>query len=495
MALRIKRPGGRPAKVKRPFGGFVSSLSYPIRPTPYSGPIDPDSPGRAGGPMSGPAVGGSSTGGGSTGSGNYPTDGPSFPSVPGMQDFGSLLSALAGRRAAAEGQARAGIAQMIANIRKAYADTLPALKNNYGTAIQESQAVNDAVANRLAAQGAGANQQLAAKLAQIGANPTGELTQQTLDYYKGLGGANYAMDEGDVQRLVGRLSEEQAAIPKMQIQAEQQAQAQLAQMLMDIADKYDQQQMDLQGQQSDAQSAHDQAVYEDQWRRMQWLQDQQDKAEAARQQELDRIAAQREAAMATANANRQKQLDRQFKAQQAKAQRDYELALAKAKYEASAKSQEDKQAFDAEQARIDREFKASQNALDRNAKGGKGGKSGSGGSSGDTVDTPGSAKRARAYKAAWNAIVRPDGQVRYTARYGDQAVNNAINAALRANGVNPNSPAGRQIRSGIKQQIRGRRVFRPPNKPVRGPHGVPVQNYKTPSQKPKKKKVKPKKKK
>lgn len=127
--------------------------------------------------------------------------------------YSGLLSQLGSMRDAALAGLKSALAARTANVGDIVNAARTPLTGDYNNAINSAAAVNDAVANRLAAQGTGATEDLRSKLAALNQDPTAAVTDLA-KYYQGLGGANYAMDSGDVQRLIGNKAEALALLDK-----------------------------------------------------------------------------------------------------------------------------------------------------------------------------------------------------------------------------------------------------------------------------------------
>lgn len=109
-----------------------------------------------------------------------------------------MLAKLASQRVAAEANARraaVGHGQALGSALQASAAPIDA---SYNRGIVSSAAVNDALANRLNAAGGQAQGDLSAKLAQIGAQDTGEIAQT----YQGAANAGFAGGAADLQALI-----------------------------------------------------------------------------------------------------------------------------------------------------------------------------------------------------------------------------------------------------------------------------------------------------
>ena len=197
-----------------------------------------------------------------------PATTPTAPSAPQYPDFynytdpyGSLLTdlaaardkALAGLKADLEGRTTA--VQGIVNSERS------PLNANYAQAIQEAAAVNDAVANRLGVQSTEGQKSLMDRLALIGADPNAA-TADLSKYYSGLGGANYAMDSGDVQRLIGRKAEENTLLDKQPLLVRQQLEQGYAKDIADLLDSYSGQELSLKTNQAQDKAAYDKAKFD-----------------------------------------------------------------------------------------------------------------------------------------------------------------------------------------------------------------------------------------
>jgi hypothetical protein len=376
-------------------------------------------------------------------------------------DSGSLLSALAARQAAEEQAARARVGQVMESLKPIYAQTGQELDKNYGTAISAQSAVNDAVANRLGIEGGDAASKLAGRLDLIGAGQSNpELVQQLKDAYTGGSAANYAMDVGDVNRLITRLSEEHQVLSKRPEADRMELEAQAASDIQDIQDKFEAQRADIEAKAEQYSYEDKQAIYEDNQKRAEYIQGVKDKI----QERADAAAAKRtqeEEFYATLNdRNKQKALDRKWKREDAAAKYQNQIDLANARYAASRQTAADRQAWEADkmaaQHTLDLETKAAPTYADThpNAK---------------PKNTPAAkdpyspANRARATKMAQAAIMNPKGLIKYPAQKNnpgniDLWMQRQINAQLLAAGIDPNSAAGKSIRRAVMASADGHAV-------------------------------------
>ncbi len=115
-----------------------------------------------------------------------------------MQFMNPMLSRLAAQRVAAEANARQVAAGHGQALGAALTASAKPMDESFNRGIVSSAAVNDALAARLGTQGATAQGDLSTKLAQIGAQDTGQIAQT----YKGAADAGFATGSADLQRLI-----------------------------------------------------------------------------------------------------------------------------------------------------------------------------------------------------------------------------------------------------------------------------------------------------
>lgn len=388
--------------------------------------------------------------GNSSSSSDSSSSGTGFDPYPAYNDpYGSMLSQLAALRDSQIAQLRGDLTGREAAIKKLYADQVPLVEGNYNQAIKESAATQDAVHNVLTAEGGNAKADLLSKLSSLGApqGATDAASNSVGSYYSGLAGANYAMDAGDVQRLIGRLSEEKTYLAKQPgiIAADLESQYQAA--VADVLNQYAQQQMDISQQQASALNDYNQSKFQYEQDAKQQQIDNQKAVEAAywdnywKKQDL--LERKYEIAVASKDKRAQLQAQKDMKNMAAQAQVD----VANIRAGASVSSA---------QTRANATVTAASIRANATRAGSASGK--------DTWQTPGSAKRGRVITAVKNAILRPDGRMRtwnidtripsQRARYNSTVIAH-VNAALRAQGVDPNSPAGRQLRNQILSEVSG----------------------------------------
>jgi hypothetical protein len=347
-----------------------------------------------------------------------PTSAPSVPGVdPLMQRANStvfgmvnpLIQRLAQSKAQAEANARAAYAASTGQLEQGLMGTAAPITQAYNTAIGSSAAVNEAVADRLKGAGQSAGSDLAAKLAQIQADPS---TANTLaSQYAGAEGAGFASGAADLQHLLGQRAEAQAYTGKLPQIARIEGGRNLQQALSEGNAQFGERETAL------LEGAQEQAF--NLWNkfREEGREDKSQKAAIAqanaerRSKERLALLALRDAATTRAEKRayevKLKNWERGNEIADAREERDFELEKSRLEWENSAKDDAAKRAFDARQAEIERRFKAQENAKNRKAGGGKGG------SKNDTWQTPGSAKQARAIASVRNKIVNPEtGRIR-----------------------------------------------------------------------------------
>ena len=115
-----------------------------------------------------------------------------------MQFMNPMLARLAAQRVAAEANARQVAPQHIAALQGQLQQGAGKMDESYNRGIVASSTVNDALANRMNVQGGAAQSDLTAKLAQIGAQDTGQIAQT----YQNAGNAGFATGSADLQQLI-----------------------------------------------------------------------------------------------------------------------------------------------------------------------------------------------------------------------------------------------------------------------------------------------------
>jgi hypothetical protein len=161
-----------------------------------------------------------------------------------MQFMNPMLARLASQRVAAEANARQVAPQHIAALQgqlQVGAGQMDA-SNNRG--IVASSAVNDALANRLGNQGAAAQGDLSAKLAQIGAADPGAIAET----YKGAANAGFATGSADLQQLIAERAAAGTYQAKLPGIAALQGNKDLQQALSEMRQSFGEQEQSLQDQ-------------------------------------------------------------------------------------------------------------------------------------------------------------------------------------------------------------------------------------------------------
>jgi hypothetical protein len=161
-----------------------------------------------------------------------------------MQFMNPMLARLASQRVAAEANARQVAPQHIAALQgqlQVGASQMDA-SNNRG--IVASSAVNDALANRLGSQGAAAQSDLSAKLAQIGAADPGAIAET----YKGAANAGFATGSADLQQLIAERAAAGTYQAKLPGIAALQGNKDLQQALSEMRQNFGEQEQGLQDQ-------------------------------------------------------------------------------------------------------------------------------------------------------------------------------------------------------------------------------------------------------
>jgi len=359
-------------------------------------------------------------------------------------------------------QLRANLEGRSAAASKLYGDAVAPMRANYAHAEQAAAAVNEAVANRLKKQGTEAGQSLLERLALINApgSAVEPVTKEVADYYSGAGGANYAGNTGDIQTLIGRSAEEEAWLNKQPAIVRQQLEQQFAADQADLMSEFLDRQFELTQQGLSERDAYDQAHWE--FTQGKAEQTKAEKAQKAKDDEdrywenywkkQDLLQRQWEIKVASGDKKAANKLKAELEANKIQAQKDIASIRADATVTSAATR------ADATVTAADIRAQASKEAKAANQN-----------------KPPSSADRNRALKAAYSAVIRPDGQVRYDAGMGGKArAVTLINQALQAAGIAPNSPAGKAIRQDILNRMRGRVIA--------GSEG-PTQNGKTKSKK------------
>jgi len=341
----------------------------------------------------------------------------------------SLLAQLAANRQSDMALLQSTLKGRESAIADLYSKAGAPLEANYNQAIKESSAVNDAVANQLKAAGTSGVADLNSKLSLINA-PGAAVAGANSDvsnYYSGLGGANYAMDAGDVQRLIGRKAEELTNLQKQPGIINQQLESQYAQELTDLMRQYRDQEFGLQQSSIGSKAEYDMQKFQyeagkkSDAEQLYWDNYWKQRDEAEQRWEVQQSLGQKKAAAATQAAI--KKLDDQAKVDVANIRAGATVASAETRAGATVTAAQ----------------------IAANAKG-----------------KPGQVTNAQinsAKKSALAAVMRPDGQLRWNVRYGDTVVIAKINAAIKAQGINPNSPQGKAIRSYVLSTISGRTII------------------------------------
>lgn len=359
---------------------------------------------------------------------------PGYDPYPGFYDpYTQMLSQLAGLKDQSLSQLRSNLTGRESAINKLYADQVPLVEKNYTTAENAAAATNDAVHNALQDESGTAKSDLLSKLAVVngpqGAND--KAVKDVTSYYSGLGNANYAMDAGDVQRLIGRLAEEKDYLSKQPGIIASQLESAYQQDVTDVLKQYMSQSMDIQGQEGQAKSDYAMSKFG-------YEQGQKDKITAAK-----------------TNAE-QLYWDNYWKKRDLE-ERRWEVAKASGDKKAQLQAQASMKALD-NQAKLDvaniragatisaASIRADATVTAASTRAG-------------TPKPPTAAQLEKAKQSALRTVMRPDGLVRYIVKYGEKTVLNKINSSIRASGINPNSPQGKAIRAYVYSQISGQRVF------------------------------------
>lgn len=425
-----------------------------------------------------------------------------------------ILRAIAQRQIREEERARADSAAQLAATQRAYSDAVAPTKAIYDTAIGQASTLNESVANRLAGQGQVDAKALADRLAQIGAPGASQTSSDLGKAYTSAAAVGSAKDTAEVQNLVSRSAEQQAFLEKQPGLAAQESAATLATSLRDIGDRYSDQRSEIEanipaqiqqlydnlfGQRSDAsQRAYEAAVggYEDKKEESRY---QEEKKRAASSDVLDRqkfMADQRQQVFENYQTKREFALRQRALALEygdKKAQRQYDAYLSKLDRD-----------FKAQQAALDRQARAYEGQLDRdaaaalNAQDNMAGLDLTGPASQEYITVGGqvtknpnykpkpksatakkgpsnatiNAARKAAFASITRQIVSTEGNTKTTKTGWDVGVlnmlrsspnqvdgilNGAVNNALRAQGIDPNSAQGAALRRQVLAKASGMR--------------------------------------
>lgn len=401
------------------------------------------------------------------GSGTAPPPNPYPDFYPYKDYYGDILTQLASLRDAqlaglkSDLEGRNNAVQGIVDAQRA------PLNSNYSTAIQEAAAVNDAVANRLNAQGGAATTDLKSQLAALGQDPNAA-TADLSKYYSGLGGANYAMDSGDVQRLIGRQAEENTLLNKQpDILRGQNLQA-YTKDASDILTQDMQSELGIKQSQAQDRQAYDQAKFQYDSGVAKSKQDQINQNIQAYNDNYwknqDLLFKKWQTQIATGDKKAADATRKQIAQMQIKAQTD--IANIKANTSTTNAYKLKNVNINGHAATFDPSTGTyhytnggviPQSVLDTWAK--KAGK-GSGGSSGG--GSASNVSRGRVYNAALNAVVDPKtGLIRSgvnpTGYNADWTMTRIVNNILKSYGVNPQTAQGRSIISAVLAQANGRK--------------------------------------
>jgi len=445
-------PWGVYKQKKKPYvvGGF-SVVSKPKKPKKYSvGGFTQVSGSKGVGKLSG-GVGAPSVVnrllGNSAAAGGVGADTSQYDPYPSYNDpFSGMLANLARQEALAEGQLKGNLVGREAAIKKLYADQVPLVDANYNQAIKESAAVNDAVANQLHSQGDATNADLLSRLAGINApqGATDQAAQQVKDYYGGLSNANYAMDAGDVQRLIGALSEAQNYLAKQPGVIAQQLESEYAQAIAQLKSDYMSQSTDLQGQQ--ASGLNDYNLQKFGYEQDQKSKQADAKAKIAQDAEdrywdnywKQRDYQQKRYELAVATNNKKMQLAAQAEMKRLDRQKDVDLAKIRSNTQIATNANTVNQSNINNQRTT--QTSAANNAANNAAKGKK-------------VVTGATVVKAKqaSLNAVFNGTFVRDGIV------NDGNVQAKVNNQLRAYGIDPYSTQGTAIRKWVFSQLNGKK--------------------------------------
>lgn len=384
------------------------------------------------------------------------------------QMFSPLLAKLGAQRAAAEANARRAAEASGTALGNALQASGAPITQAYDTGIAQSAAVNEAVANRMNAAGGAASNDLKAKLAQISADPS--TATAVADTYRNASNAGYAGGAADLQHLIGRRAEAGAYQGKLPGIARLTANQGLERALSDFRGEFGAQEQELTrdalgkafelygGFRQEQQAAKEQKARE--------------KQALIETAQRERASLRALAAASQTNAEKlkyqqqEKALDRQLKWDIAALNADTRIATDNPAKPGAVTGP-------ANQAWISSNGRKIKNP---NWHGTWKGNTpvppkASTGNDNDSWTTPGSSKRDRVVKAAESAVITygEDGGMKFAPevlrrlrqypRSPDQIINTAINAAIKKQvpGVNLNSPAAKEIRAAIRQQLDGKR--------------------------------------
>ena len=407
-----------------------------------------------------------------------------------------ILRAIAERQIREEERAKADSAVQLAATQKAYSDAVAPTKAIYDTAIGQASTLNESVANRLAGQGQVDAKQLGERLALIGAPGGGQSSTDLGKAYTSAAAIGSAKDTSEVQSLVSRGAEQQAFLQKQPGLAAQESAANLNAALRDMADRYGDQRSEIYanmpaqvqqmydtlfGQRSDAAQRAYEATLGD-WESKQ--EESRYQEEKKRQTTNDALERQKFAAERRQQAFENYQTKREFALKQRALAMEYGDKKAQRQYEQYL-------------AQVDRDWKAQQAALDRDAQaymntqdnvagvdltgpasqeyitvGGQVIKNPNYKPSASTKNKPSNATINAARTAAYGSITREvtmaDGkskrtgwdagvlqQLQSSPNQVDGILNGAVNNALRAQGIDPNSPQGIAIRRQVLRKASG----------------------------------------
>ena len=235
-----------------------------------------------------------------------------------------MLSRLAAQRVAAEANARKTSVAHGDALSQALVQSAKPIDESYNRGIVASSTVNDALANRLNAQGGAAQQNLSSQLAQIGAADN----QAVSGMYQGASNAGFASGAADLQQLIAERAAGGAYQAKLPGIGRLEGQRDLLQSLSEMRENFGEQERGLQDQASEQSFSLWNTLRgekrEDQVNRQEQL---------AAQQEL--YAKQKMALAALAATATTKAQERQFKAQQEALDRQNAQAIASIRADAS----------------------------------------------------------------------------------------------------------------------------------------------------------------
>lgn len=363
--------------------------------------------------------------------------------------YAGLLTKLASMRDLALGNLSTDLTNRTQNVNSLVNASRDPLNQNYSRATQEAAAVNDAVSNRLNAQGGTAVGDLRSQLANLNQDPTAA-TQNLSNYYSGSSGANYAMDSGDVQRLIGRRAEENTLLDKTPGLMAGQMQTDYANNQGGIIKNYLDQAFNVAGQGADAEAQYQKDKFS-------FIQDQKQNALAATKAEET---------VYWDNYWKKQDLNfRKWQTQIASGDRKAANATRKEIENQRVQSAQDIANIRAGATQAAAETRAGATVTAANIRAKTAAETAAAAKATAKSKAGSNINKQRAYKAALDAVVNPKtgvlaNGINPAGFNSDWTITRIINGVLKSYGISPQSPQGKSVVSAVHAQAAGH-VFHP----------------------------------